>query len=603
MRARLKIFGLLVLFWMIFFTISRLVFFAYNFDQTSKLTLKEILTALALGLRMDAAMTGYWLILPGILFSLSPWLPNKASRKLLHSIVMLLLFISTAIIVIDLELYRNWGFRMNTTPLMYAGSEGIGSASVAALINLPIIFIGLFGVFAFAYHKVIAKRLLLLSQMKRRGTLILLLLTVALFIPIRSSFSVAPLNTGVVFFHNTKMFPNHAGINVVWNFSKSLTSGANQNYPEDFYPLIKARKNLEAMTKSDSTIKVLRPGKPNILLIILESFTSKVIEPLGGRPGVTPQLNQLFSEGISFTRFYSSGDRTDKGIVSLLSGYPAQPRSTIIKFPEKTQHLPYLPKALKHLGYTPTFVYGGDVGFANMESYLTMSGFEHITEDDDFDEGESKWGVHDHIVFNRLLKECDSARTPFFKVMLTLSSHEPFDVPHASSFTGKDDISMFLNACHYTDSTLGLFIGEARKKSWWENTLVVITADHGHLYPDPGELNASTRFKIPMLWLGGALTTSDTISTIASQTDIANTLLAQLEVADAGFPFSKNILSPDVKPFAVYVFNNGYGYLSESSESTYDFDLHDYIRKTGSEEEWNLGRSYMQALFSDYNKR
>jgi phosphoglycerol transferase MdoB-like AlkP superfamily enzyme len=311
-------------------------------------------------------------------------------------------------------------------------------------------------------------------------------------------------------------------------------------------------------------------------------------------------------EGILFDHFYASGDRTDKGLVAVLSGYPAQPQTSIIRFPHKTQNLPFLPRCLQREGYHTSFIYGGDVGFANMESYLITGGFSHITRDNDFSAtlNNSKWGVADHFVFNRMVEECDTARIPFFKVMLSLSSHEPFEVPMDPVFPGKDEPALFLNACLYTDKSLGDFIREAKQKPWWRNTLVIITADHGHRYPNAAELKEKERFKIPMLWLGGAIAKRDTvIHTLGGQTDLANTLLAQLDTSRRNFQFSKNILAPDVKPYAIYIFQNGFGYLDPENEYVYDFDFRKFSNQKGSDDAKEFGKAYMQVLFDDYNSR
>ena len=261
---------------------------------------------------------------------------------------------------------------------------------------------------------------------------------------------------------------------------------------------------------------------------------------------------------------------------------------------------------MEKLGYHTSFVYGGDIGFANMESYLTYAGFSHLTTNDDFDRDidNSKWGVADHYVFNQLLAECDTARNPFFKVMLSLSSHEPFEVPMEPVFKGNDESSKFLNACYYTDKSLGEFIRQAKKKDWWVNTLIIITADHGHRFPNPDELKEKERFKIPMLWLGGVVAKQDTsIQTFGVQTDISNTLLNQFGKHSSDFTFSKNMMATDARSFAVYVFNNGYGYVAPDNENIYDFDLQNYLKKEGKEKELQFGKAYMQKLFHDYNSR
>jgi phosphoglycerol transferase MdoB-like AlkP superfamily enzyme len=291
--------------------------------------------------------------------------------------------------------------------------------------------------------------------------------------------------------------------------------------------------------------KIINTDKPNVVIIILESFTSKIIGVLGGRPEVTPNFNKLSHEGILFDNFYASGDRSDKGIVAILSGYPAQPTSSIIKFPQKTQNLPYLSHTLAKMDYSTNFYYGGDINFANMRSYFANGGFNTVTKND-FNKSDcnSKWGVHDHIMFNKLLDDIDKENQKFFKVFFTLSSHEPFDVPMKTVINGDDEDNKFLNSAYYTDSCIGNFFENAQKRAWWKNTIFILVADHGVRLPDNTAINSVLKFKIPMLFLGGALKKQDTvIHTYGSQIDIPKTLLTQMGIKNDKYRFSKNLLS------------------------------------------------------------
>ncbi len=606
MKQRLTLFGYLGLLWMVYFTVSRILFLTYHYELTATLSLTDILTVLALGTRMDAAIAADCLILTGLLLTISCFGNWKFIAITNHAIVVLFIVISSIIVVADLELYRHWGFRMDSTPLMYIGSEGAQSVSLKVILILLTLFLLLGIGYWSLYIKIIAPKFKDLPPTKPHNAIIMFMVTGLLFIPIRSSFSVAPLNTGVVYFHKTIAFANHAGINVVWNFFESVADDHRHLYPDNFFDNDQSKAILGNITSgSGNTQKIISTEKPNVLLIVLESFTARIVEPLGGVPGVTPELNQLVHDGILFDNFYASGDRTDKGIVAILSGYPAQPRSSIIKYPNKTQSLPFLSRSLANSGYHTSFVYGGDIGFANMESYVTTAGFSHVTEDDDFPSelDNSKWGVHDQYVFDRLLAECDTAQGPFFKMMLSLSSHEPFDVPLDPPYlNGPDEKNLFLNACHYTDKSLGEFIRQAKTKDWWKNTWVIITADHGHRFPDAEELQDKGRFRIPMLWLGGAVNKSDTtIHLTGSQVDIAKSILDQVEAQSSEFKFGKDLMDTNAKSFAVYIFNNGFGYVDGVNENIYDFNLRDYVSKSGDSEE--TGKAYMQMLFTDYNNR
>lgn len=609
MRERLRVIGSLAAFWIVFMVIARGGFLLYNHDQTSQLTALEIAKVMLYGSRMDASMTGYLLAFYGLILCGSVFHQGRWVTLTITFFTLLLIIFSSLAVIVDLELYRHWGFRLNTTPFFYMGSAAAGSADSFVVIKLILIFIGFALSFSFLYFKTIRSAVTSLKPTEKRTALILFVITALMFIPIRGGFTVSTMNVGKVYFHKTNNFANHAGINVMWHFLYSLKSEGNVLYPENYFNKQLTHEYFQLLyPKSDSTAHVLSTPQPNIILIIVESFTANVIEALGGKPGVTPQLNKLCKKGILFDNFYASGDRTDKGLVSILSGYPAQTQRSIIKYPGKTQKLPYVSRKLEQLGYQTSFVYGGDADFANFRSFLTYAGFSHITSDEDFSHeiSTSKWGVHDQYIFEQASKELDTTSTskPFFKVVLTLSSHEPFDVP-LKHFEGDDEPTLFINSCYYTDKYLGEFIDQCKQQSWWNNTLVVITADHGHRLPDKIDARAKERFRIPLLLIGGAIQKDSVVHTIGGQTDLANTLLAQLDKSSDDFLFSKNLLGNHVNDFAVYIFNDGYGYIDKNRYIVYDNQGKLYLREEGlqSEEDKYYGKAYMQQLYTDYNAK
>jgi phosphoglycerol transferase MdoB-like AlkP superfamily enzyme len=610
MRNRLFLFFRLILFWMAFFTLTRLLFLLYNADLTAQLSVVEIGKSCLYGMVMDASMTGYFVAINGLMLMLTVFYQSKILQGSFYVVNLALIVFSCLIVVIDLELYHHWGFRMNTAPLLYVGSEAAGTLEPGVTVQLGLILAGLIGLFAFLFVKTCGKKFSALQPTaKQYQSISLLLLTVSLIIPIRGSFSVSTMNVSRVYYHKTKAFANHAGINVVWNFMYSLQTDNKLIYPENFFDKSLTEKFFsELYPQADSTHQVISISRPNILLIILEGITAEVVEPLGGRAGVMPNLSALCAEGLLFDKFYANGDRTDKGLVSLLASYPAQPRGSIIKYPQKTQQLNFLSTSLEALGYTTSFVYGGDIDFANYRSFLTNGRFAHLTSIDDFpdDLNAFKWGVHDEYVYEQALKEIDSAQhLPFFKSLLMLSSHEPFSVPMQTQIPGSDEASKYMNACYYTDEALGDFISQAKEKPWWKNTLVIITADHGHRLPGMKKPETREKFHIPMLWIGGVVSRDTVIHTYANHTDLSNTLLAQLNTAGQGFMFSKNVLANNVQDFAVYIYNDGYGYLTPDLYVVYDNPGRQYIITEGATTEKALSRAkaYMQKLYSDYNSK
>jgi phosphoglycerol transferase MdoB-like AlkP superfamily enzyme len=608
MRERLRIFFYLTCFWLAFMVLVRVMFLGYNYDFAAALTIKEKFLSILYGLRMDASMVGYFLSFAGLLLTLTAFKNSILITRALTAVMLILVLVCSAIVTVDMELYRHWGFRLNTTPFMYIGSEAMGSIEAWVFIRQSAIFLLLSVSGAFIYMRRIHPRLEYLGETRPINGLWMFLISAAMFLPIRGSFSVAPMNTGFVYYHNTKPFANHTAVNVIWNFFYSVKSGGKQKYPENFYNATRTQSLTDSLYASvDSTISVLKTSRPNIIVVVIESFTADVIEPLGGMKGVAPRLSALCKEGILFDQFYASGDRTDKGLVAVLSGYPAQPQTSIIKFPNKTAKLPQLNTYMKQLGYRTSFIYGGDVDFANFRSYLNTGGFDHITTVDDFDPAlyTSKWGVHDHLMFEKAQEELQSEKSPFFKVILTLSSHEPFDVPMETVFAGTSPEALFLNSCHYTDRSVAKFIDHCKKQPWWENTLVVVTADHGHRHPGNKQLKESRRFKIPLLFLGGAIRSDSVIHTLGSQTDIANTLLGQLDKTHPEFVFSRNLLQPNPKSFAAFFFNDGYGFLLDHDKfMVYDNPGKQFIvQENATPADLNLSKAYQQRLYSDYNSR
>lgn len=609
MKHRVKLFFSYCLFWLVFFFSGRLIFLIYYSELSADLDLSDILLSMAHGFRLDLSTMGYFMIIPGLILVVDSLIKPNIAKLSLNIYTIVILLISTFIVILDLEMYKHWSFRLDATPLLYIGQDTTVPIDNWGVIKLTLIYLIIFIAAILTYKRFIIPQLQNSGDTSWKAGLVILLLTACMIGPIRGTVGIAPINVGMVYFHPTKMFANHAAINVVWNTGYALKKMDRLKYPNNFLEAALADKYFSKLYHtSGETTNLLNTNKPNVVLIILESYTAGFVEALGGDPEVAPNLNRLVKEGVLFENFYSSGDRTDKGIVSILCGYPTQPTSSIIKHPKKTQKLPFLNKKFEAMGYNTGFTYGGNIDFANFRSFMSNAGFQQLTHSDAFPDSlnNSKWGVHDEFVFDKFYDELSEINKPFFKVMLTLSSHEPFEVPMETVFEGTDDLNKFKNSAHYTDEALGEFINKAKSADWWDNTLIVITADHGHKLPDNNGLTNPDRFKIPMLWLGGALAVKDSvIATYGNQTDIPNTLLGQISHPDERFIFSKDLLAPGDKNFSVFVFNNGYGYIEEDVLVVYDNVGKQFLKKEGVDDEELLlfGKAYMQKLYSDYNNK
>jgi len=343
------------------------------------------------------------------------------------------------------------------------------------------------------------------------------------------------------------------------------------------------------------------------MIIILESFSGYLIGGLGGDSLVTPNFNRYSKEGIIFSNFYASGTRTDKAIPAILDGYPALPAQSVIKEPKKSQSLPNIVKILIDQGYNSSFWYGGEINFANFNSFVIGSGFRQIITKDNFapESYNSKWGVHDHVMFRALKDSMKRVKEPFIDVVLTLSSHEPFDVPMEPVFKGDGNMAKYKNSVYYADDALGSFLDWASQADWWKNTLVIMVADHCSRVTAEMPIYSPEAFKIPMLWIGGAVSKSGIrIEKYGSQTDIPVTLCSQLGLLQA-FPFGKDLLDDESSSFAYYAFNEGFGFVTDSSAVAYDHKLRKPVLQEGLNPDLaeKSGKSFLQVLFNDYLKR
>ncbi len=342
---------------------------------------------------------------------------------------------------------------------------------------------------------------------------------------------------------------------------------------------------------------------PNVILIVWESFTAKAVGLQVGGLTITPGFNSLMKEAVYFPEIYATGDRTDKGIVGILSGYPAQATTSIIKEPVKAAKLPMLSKLFKDRGYATSFYYGGELEFANMKAYLLQGKFDHFTTINNFSSKDqnSKWGAHDGVVAQKLKTDLSIIKEPFFTTWLTLSSHEPYEIPAKPLLDGKDDVSQFLSSLHYTDSIIYAFIQQAKQQPWWNNTVVVVVADHGHRLPAAN--SKPEDFKIPLMLLGGAMLQKGiSIPQLGSQTDLAATLLNQFGFPSKDFGWSRNLLDSTRKPWAFFTFNNGFGYLQPGKNLVYDNVGKIPRERSGNVTEQDIyrGRALQQAAFQDF---
>ncbi|UYU42208.1 LTA synthase family protein [Bacteroides salyersiae] len=592
------------------FILQKPIFMAYYYTLYNKVSWTDWFSVIGHGLPLDLSLAGYLTILPGLLLIASAWTDSRILqliRRIYFTITSILL---SCIFISDLGLYGYWGFRLDTTPLFYFFSspkDALASVSlwvVAGGILAMAVYAALL-YFVFSWILVNEKRPLKIPYRRLSVSGVLLLATGLLFIPIRGGFSVSTMNLGRVFFSADQRL-NHAAINPAFSLLDSFSRQADFDKQYRFMPAEEADILFSELTDkpvTDSIPRLFNTERPNIIMIILESFSSHLMETLGGEPGIAVNMDEFAKEGILFTHFYANSFRTDRGLVSIISGYPAQPTTSIMKYTRKTQSLPSIPASLKKAGYDLQYYYGGDADFTNMRSYLVSTGIEKIVSQNDFPVSErlSKWGVHDHILFHRILTDLktEPQQEPFFKILQTSSSHEPFEVPYSKLSNAK------LNAFAYTDSCAGDFVRQLKETPLWKNSVVLFVPDHLGVYPESIDHLSPERYTIPLILTGGAVKEPQRITAYGSQIDIAATLLAQLGLPHDDFTFSKNILNPSSPHFAFFTFPNIFGMITADNEVVFNCESNTVAMDEGTHQGENLnkGKAYLQKLYDDLAKR
>ena len=582
--------------------IEKPLFLLWYHAQAVEASAAELALVVWNGLKLDQTVAGYITALPLLVVLAALWIPGRWSRSVLKGYLLVIAAVSATAFAANLALYEYWAFPLDSSVLQYLASpkEALASITAGQLLLQLLVAAAVFGGMAWCYLRVLrlydpARR----STHRAGSTLVLLLAAGVLFLPIRGGVSVATANVSKVYFSG-RMFLNHAAVNPLFSFLSTLSDGDDALYEYEFFPeperaaiFEPLRGDLPAGIGTDT---LLRTRRPNVVLFLVESFgRSTVDERVGGEP-VAPEFQRLKGEGVYFDNLFANSFRTDRGTVAVLSGFPAQTKMSVMKLPVKSQRLPSIARSLRREGYATSFYYGGDLNFTNTASYLYGTGFDRLTWQKDlhFDAPTSKWGYADDVVIDaftdHVLAEAASQR-PFFAAVLTLSSHEPFDVPFA-----KFDDPM-LNAMAFTDACLGRFVERVRQTPVWDDLLVILIADHAYPYPYGIANSDALRHRIPMLWLGGAVRRPAVVETYGSQSDLAATLLAQLGIAHGDFLFSRDLFDPARPKFGYWCFNNGFGVADAGGTTIFDCTSARVISPDSTAAQLRDGKAMLQTTY------
>ncbi len=598
-----------------FFGFTRLIFLIYNYQLifTEKIAWIEIIKGFWYALKLDFATTCYFMVIPFLITAVQLFLNKRWLTVVKNGYAYIIITLYSLATAAELGIYPEWKTKLTYKALKYLQhpSEIYNSAETGTFFLLVILFLGMSAAGIYFFRKFVPS----LSDNSRKplfGKLIfILVIPVLLFIGMRGGIQQIPINQSESYYSEHNIL-NIAAVNTAFNLYISVFENLENfnNNPYLFMDDAEAARIMKKIyhTPCDSTQYILNTDRPNIVLLILESWSADLIQSLGGKPGITPEFETLEKEGILFTRIYASGSRSEQGLASIVSGFPAHPVSSITVQPDKFVKLPSMVKILEQSGYSTAFYFGGQLIYGNIKSYIIFNGFDQIMEVYDFPKSipRGKLGIHDQFTLGYMVEDLGKMKKPFLSVLFTLSTHSPWDQPFEKPLKWGDNEQEYINGAYYTDHCLGQFFKTARTKSWYDSTLFIIVADHSHnsyynWHPQSREYHL-----IPMLFYGKVIRDEFKGSKeqkLGNQHDIAATLLKQLHLQNSTFIYSKDLLNTCTPDFAYYSTDDGVGWIRPHFYFTFD--------KTGSYNYWwnspelpdsirKEGEAYLQTVFEDY---
>jgi phosphoglycerol transferase MdoB-like AlkP superfamily enzyme len=570
------------LFWLLFFFIDRLIFILIYHQKVATISLKDIAATFYHAIPLDLSMAAYIAVIP--LLSYIFWLLNGrkvVELKWISIYNLVLIFICSLLSVVNFNIYREWGSKVNAKAMSFAFSspkEAMASSASSPLgLSISLLILLLASGF-FLQRFVVSRKLNFSASPIWLRAIMCLLLLAGNFLLIRGGLGGSPITQSMAYFSKDQLL-NNAAVNTEWNLISSvLAAKMTKSNPYLYLDKEQAAKNVKDLytPAKDTTISILKTKRPNVVLVIIESFTADLTKTLGNEDGITPHFDTLINKGVLFTKIYSPGSRTDKGLIATLAGFPTLGTGSIVKWPEKMQKIPAISRSLFKAGYKTSFFYGGESEFDNYKAFILSHDYQKLTDKNNFEGNDmkSRWGKFDEVVFARQLSDLNKEKQPFFSTLLTLTNHEPYELPGTPKFGRADNVANFKSTAYYTDSCINAFLINAKKQAWYKNTLFVFVADHGHLLPKNSfEISMPQRYHIPLLFYGDVIKDEfkgHKFNNVGSQTDVAATLLAQLDLPAKQFVWSKNLLNPYSKSFAFFSWDNGMGFLDNHQCVTFD---------------------------------
>lgn len=606
----------LLLFWFLFFAFERAFFLLYYYQLITAdgISFIEAMSVFYNALKLDLATACYLLTVPAFLIFVNEVHPKKWIKHALRIYMLFILIIYSLIASAEMGLYAEWKTKLSYKALTYLQhpTEIFNSVSTKEFATLVLLWWAKAAVGYFVYVRFFEQKVGNKHGNTWPSVLITLLLLPMLLVGARGGLSAIPISVSSVYFSKHNIL-NLSAVNPFYNIVFSVLNSCSLDKENIFksMPDEEAQaivKDLHAIEK-DSTVFILNTKTPNIVIVLLESWSADLVESLGGEPGITPNFRALEKDGLLFTRFYANANRSQQAIASIFAGVPGIPITTITNHPEKYASLPSIVADLRTKNYFSSFYFGGQLNYGNILSYLTYNNLDLIVEGKDLPTNllRGKLGVHDGAMLPYVADALDNQPQPFFSTVFTLSSHGPYDVPMKDTIHWPKLEKEFVNSAFYSDIALGAFFEKVKQKPWYSTTLFVVMADHSHSTYRNYPVETVEYHHIPLLLYGPALKDSlrgRTFDLLCGNTDVMGTLLKQLDLPTEKYFWSKNVFNPYYKPFAYFELIDGLGWIRPEGYFTWDKTNSRFYQKqveaANEEKIVQEGKAYLQVLFGEF---
>ncbi len=497
----------------LFYFIVRILFYFYNIDLLKVDSVSDFLSLCYYGLAFDTTSILYVNLL-FIVFSIFPfWInTNKNYQKFLFYLYFSTNLLAYSTNFIDFIYYKYSLARTTTAVLDVVKHEtNLTTLFFSFMVDywhVLVLFILFSAIWVYLYKKVNVKIVFPENKIGYFGFSIIGFLIISTLIigGIRGGDfkkSTRPINLLDASRHVKKIVHSDIVLNTPFAIIRTLFSNgfAIKNYP-DVTPKVILDKIQPIKQYHNNP-----PTKPNVVVLILESYGREYIGALNKKANIpnykshAPFLDSLAQYSMIFTNAYANGRQSIHGMSSVLAGIPAF-KDAFTSSPYPKQKIESLVSTLESEGYNTSFFHGaanGSMGFLGFGNILGIDNYYGRIEFNDDSQFDGFWGIWDEPFLQFMKKTLDKKKTPFFASVFTVSSHEPYIIPEKYKNTFHEGGIPMHKCVEYTDFALKRFFNEAKRSSWFNNTIFVLVADHGNqVFYD--EFNKPiNRFTVPII--------------------------------------------------------------------------------------------------------